>query len=485
MKIKLIAPREKYEGLLNWHDPLGMRKNKGWALPLALPTLAALTPPDINVSIVDENVEPIDFEEKIDLVGISFMTPAATRAYEIADEFRKRGICVVLGGIHVSMLPEEGAKHADSVVIGEAEDIWSDLINDFKNGRLKNVYRCDTQADLNKSPIPRWDLGKATLYNFHMLQISRGCPFDCDFCSVKVFLGEGVRYKPIGNIIKELEFLKKLDTKKIIFFADDNILGDIEHLKDLLNSIMPLNIRWFCQASINLAQHSKLLEAMYKSGCRQVFIGFESLSQESLDLMNKGRTNRVNEYVAAVDKIHSYGISVFGSFMLGNDGDDKEIFSRTIEFINKSNIVFSLINIITPPPGTRLYKKLQEENRISTYDWEKYTGEWVCFQPKKMSAEELQQKYYITLQNIYSYDAILKRLNVLWGRGLLIKRGNDILNKFAKERLYLSIRGILDNDRARRKFILRSLWNPKTTALSPLLMAMSFHDFAFRKNTHV
>lgn len=478
IKIKLIAPAESNQHLLNWRDPLGIRKNKGWAIPLALPTLAALTPADTEVSIIDENVE-IDYQEPADLVGISFMTPLAKRAYQIADNYRKNGSTVVLGGVHVSMLPEEGLSHADAIVVGEAEESWPDLINDYRSKKLRKIYESSKQTDLSNLLVPRWDLCKINHYNFHMLQFSRGCLFDCDFCSVKAFFGKGVRYKPIENVLKELEALKKIDDKKVIFFADDNIICDICYIKKLLQVILPMKIRWFCQASINLANHSELLNLMYKSGCRQVFIGFESLSQESLNLMNKGAVNKVDAFISSVEKIQSYGISVFSSFVLGNDSDDKDIFEKTATFIEKSNIAFSLINVITPLPGTRLYRKLYESHRLISDNWENYNGKTVCFKPSKMTADELQEGYVSVLKKIYSYKKVYIRLHKLWQKGLLLRKKNYFLDLLNQEKVYLFIASLFDKNVERKRFLLKSVFNKKNPALSPILMALSFHDFAF------
>lgn len=255
MKLKLIFPKGQTHNFwdLKFSAKISGRKYAG--IPLSLPTVAALTPKDIDIEIIDENVEPIDFNDRVDLVGISFFTAFANRAYEIADEFRKRGVAVVFGGIHASALPKEALQHADSVVVGEAEDVWGSLIQDFREGELKNIYTSQNYPDLKNSPIPRWDLVKVNNYTFNSVQSSRGCPFDCEFCSVKSFLGQECRFKQLSSVLKEIEHLHNLNYKKGIVFADDNILSDKRYTKDLVSSLIKIGIKnWWCQASINISQ---------------------------------------------------------------------------------------------------------------------------------------------------------------------------------------------------------------------------------------
>ena len=479
MKLKLIFPRRKAQDFLDWKGTRLFKTDRTWGLPLALPTIAALTPSDVDVGIIDENVEPINFDEDIDMVGISFFTAFAPRAYGIADTFRSKGVTVVLGGIHASMLPEEAIQHADAVVIGEAENVWVELINDFRKGRLRRFYSSSQKPNLKNSPIPRWDLSKPHLYNFHILQASRGCPFDCEFCSVKAFLGKKCRCKPVEKVIEEIRTLKQIDSHKVLFFADDNILCNIEYARELFEAITPLKVRWFCQAPINIAKDEELLSLMYESGCRQVFIGFESLSQKSLNLMNKGRINKVEDYMRSVDVIHSHGISVFGSFMLGNDFDDETIFEKTVSFIMDANIAFSLIAIVTPLPGTRFYQRLEKEGRLIHKRWEEYSGQAVCFEPRFMSPERLLHGWNWVLQRIYSYDALYERLSNLWSKGILVKSEKSIADLFASKRVILTLESLLSLDTKEAGFMLKSLWKPKVAAISPLLMGLSFHKYSF------
>lgn len=482
MKVKLIAPAKKPEWGESFWDLktlCQLTRTKTGGIPLALPTLAALTPQDVEVTITDENVEPIDYDEPVDLVGISFLTSLAPRAYEIADEFRVRNIPVVLGGIHASMLPEEAIQHADSVVIGEAEEIWPKLIDGFRLGELQKFYRASNFPSLEYSPMPRWGLLKSDSYCFFSVQTGRGCPHNCNFCSVTAFNGHKYRHKPIENVIKEIRTLKQIDPRKPIFFADDNILAIPNYAGKLFEALIPFNIRWECQASINRLGDGSLLELMYQSGCRQIFVGFESVSQKSLDLMNKGKVNKVEEYVERVEKVHSHGIAVCGSFMVGSDADDQTVFKNTIKFIDDTNMAFSMINVLTPAPGTDLYRRLEMEKRLLDKHWWEYDGESVCFKPHLMSAESLERGRNQVLRQIYSYGAFYKRLSNLWTKGVLVRNRDASTNLFTKGRIFFTLRSLLNGNINDIYFSLRGLWNQKGTSIMSILVSVNFHKYAY------
>ncbi|MCP4131298.1 MAG: B12-binding domain-containing radical SAM protein [bacterium] len=409
-------------------------------IPSALPTLAALTPPDIDVSITDENIEKIDFDRDVDIVGISFLTLLSPRAYEIADEFRKRGVHVVLGGIHTTMFPEEALEHADTIFIGEAEDTWGTFINDFRAKKPEKKYEAEQRPDLQKLVIPRWNLMKHKYYTVYQVQTTRGCPFDCDFCAVRTFQGPP-RSKPVEHVVREIqETLKynKIPGWRYVQFADDNIISNKAFARKLFKALIPLNIRWSSQISINLAQDDELLDLAQKSGCDSVLIGFESISQQSLDSINKGSVNKKDFYKEAIQKIHDHGITIFGMFILGFDGEDESMFSELAQFVKETNIAFPVFNILTPIPGTRLYDRMQEKNRIVHDQWEKYNGSHVCFQPDSMSVEALQNGYYWLLKEVYSFEAIFKRLDYLWEMGFnKLDRNYTFLKLFLTVKLWL------------------------------------------------
>jgi radical SAM superfamily enzyme YgiQ (UPF0313 family) len=416
MKLRLIVPVKKGSERENWNgnfNSLMSGIERYSYITLALPTLAALTPPDFEVKITDENIEKIDFEEKTDIVGITCNTHTIIRAYEIADEFRKKGVRVILGGIHPSMLPDEAIQHSDAVVIGEAENVWAGLLKDFKEGNLKRFYKSQEKPSLDNVPIPRWDLLKNEKYVSHVIQTTRGCPYECEFCSVKPMLGTKIRYKPVENVLREIETLTGIQNK-LILFADDNIMGNRENTKELINRLIKLNITYIVQIPISIAKDDEMLELFAKSKCKKFYIGFESIFGENLKQMNKAKCNKAEEYAENIEKIQSYGIEVYGSFIFGYDFDDESVFEKTVKFINDTNIANPVVTVLTPLPGTRLFERFRYENRLLHTDWSKYDLNHVCFMPKMMSPEALQNGYLWARQQIYSYESIFKRLKYIW-----------------------------------------------------------------------
>ncbi len=484
MKIKLISPARKPEWGESFWDLKTLCKltgRKAGGAPLALPTLAALTPSDAEVVLTDENVEPIDFEEKVDLVGITGMTCVIPRSYEVADEYRERGVPVIMGGIHVSMLPEEAIQHCDSVVIGEAEEMWEQVVRDAQKNNLQKFYRAPRFPDLTNTPIPRWDLLKNDKYCYFTLQTGRGCPYDCDFCSVKEFNGRQYRHKKIEQIIQEVRILQQLDSRKLMFFTDDNLLAVPKYTEELMQKLLPLKIRdWWCQSSVNRLKDDKLLDLMYHAGCRVVFIGFESVSQKSLVAMNKSQVNKVEEYKETVDKVHSHKIAIFGSFVLGGDNDGEVIFEDTARFIDETNIAFSMINIITPLPGSKFYERLKKEGRILDISWRSYGLESVCFIVNSISEVTVKTRFVQLLQQVYSYESLYKRLSYLWKHDIYVREG-ELVRWFSKGRLFFSLKSLLNKDISRTRFILKSLWNLEITSLSSVATALAFHDYAYKE----
>jgi radical SAM superfamily enzyme YgiQ (UPF0313 family) len=418
MKLELISPknspteneRELWDGKFY---SLLYGVNKYSSAFLALPTIAALTPEDLEVNITDENVEEIDFDKDVDLVGVTCSTWLAPRAYEIADEFRKRGIAVVLGGIHPSMLPYEAIEHADAVVIGEAENVWRNLVEDFRENKLQPFYKSSQLPELKNLPIPRWDLLKNRKYFYHTIQTTRGCPYDCEFCTVKAMSGGKYRYKPVKDTIKEIETLLDIE-KKLFFFVDDNFIGDRKHAKELLRELITFKIVYFAQVSLNLAKDGELLSLLAESGCRKVIIGFESLLNGNLREMGKDKSYKVEEYAGDIMKIQSSGIEIQGFFMFGYDFDDESIFEKTVNFINSTDLAIPILSILTPLPGTRLFRRFDREGRLLYNDWKKYDGRHICFTPKLMSPEALQNGYNWAMQQVSSYESIFRRLRGLW-----------------------------------------------------------------------
>ena len=373
---------------------------------LALTTLAALTGEEWRVSIIDENVDAIDFSDLPDLVAITVITPLAKRGYEIADSFREKGVPVVLGGIHPTMMKDEAKTHADSVVIGEAEETWPLVLSNFQRGNLQPFYESANFCTLSKLTIPKRTLLNRKGYFFtNTIQTTRGCPFDCEFCSVTSFYGHTYRVRPVEDVVNEIGQMEK----GFLFFVDDNIAGKTSYAKELFEALIPLKIKWFSQSSLNIVKDRELLNLAQRSGCKGLFIGFESLSQENLKAMGKS-ANRVSEYKDAIKMLHDHGIGIQGSFIFGTDYDDKSVFSDVLRFVEKTHIEAVLFSILTPFPGTRIYETLQRENRIIDTDWENYDMNHVVFRPRKMTPEELQDGFNRAYRELYGHRSILKRL---------------------------------------------------------------------------
>lgn len=400
-KLLLILPR----GDRSWFGGLS-KSGKAGFIRLALPALAALTPPDWDVEILDTRVKPVDFNQKADLVGITGFTSEIPHAYALADGFRKKGTKVVMGGIHVSALPDEALTHADSVVVGEAEPIWQTLLRDLEKGNLQPIYKGEGLPDLKGLPCPRRDLLDRKMYSsgFNSLQATRGCPFDCGYCAVTAFFGQKFRVRPVAEVIDEVS---RFDTKNF-FFMDDNIIGQPKYAKELFTALIPLKRTWGSQASINLAKDEELVNLYAKCGGKYAFIGLESLSKANLKNVNKS-WNSPDSYKESIRRIHSAGINVIASFVFGLDEDDPSVFKNTFDFIMETNIAAAQFHILTPLPGTRLYEEFEKDGRITDRDWSKYhTGE-VVFKPKGMSAEELQAGYFWIYRNTYNLKNIMKR----------------------------------------------------------------------------
>jgi radical SAM superfamily enzyme YgiQ (UPF0313 family) len=402
LKIRLIDPA--YENSYISHSQKVIKTI--WFAHLTLTTLAALTPPDIEVKITDENVEPIDFEEDVDLVGVTGMVMHASRAYQIAQKFRQRGIPVVMGGPHASSLPLEAKEHVDAVVIGEAENVWEGLIEDLKNGHLKPFYKADAYCSMKGIPPPRLDLLRKDAYmTINCVQTTRGCPHQCDFCHVTHFFGKTYRCRPVAEVIEEV---KRLDGEFVVFI-DDNITGNRHYAKELFTQLKPLKKKWASQASMTLTRDPELLKLAAESGCVSLFIGVESLSSENLKEVNK-TFNRVPQFEDAMKALHDYDIMIVGGFIFGLDHDDEGVFERTLRFCERNRIELPSFFILTPLPGTPLFQRMESEGRLLHKDWAKYNGATVVYKPKLMTEETLQRGFNWVCKEAYSWGSIIKRV---------------------------------------------------------------------------
>jgi len=393
---------------------------------LILPVLASLTPPEVEVKLIDESVyikKPDYRKIQADMVALSVRTGCANRAYAISDVLRSKGIKTVLGGIHPTVLPEESKKHADSVVIGEAESVWHQVIHDFLCNKLKPFYKGNTALSLNNLPIPRRSLIRfpnRSYLSFPTIQVGRGCPHDCAFCSVTNVHGKSYRKRPVKDIVNELKIMRKSKPfyrrlfafwqDRLLFFLDDNLLEDRRYAKDLLVQLRSFKKRWYMQASVNFAKDIELLELAKEAGCCLISIGFDSISQDSLNQVNK-KFNKPDFYNEAVERIHSFGVMVAASFILGFDEDDTSVFEKTLHFVTDSAVDFATFHILTPYPGTQFFDQIIEENRLlfPYGDWKKFDTQHVVFQPKRMSSEELQEGFNWLWREFMSLKSVRKR----------------------------------------------------------------------------
>ena len=423
MKILLISPERE------------RKKEEAFLFRLSflnLPYVAALSPPGSEVKIVDEAFEKVDFGEKVDLVGITAQTPVAPRAYQIADEFRKRGIPVVMGGVHASMLPQEALQHVDAVVVGEAEAVWPDLIKDLRRGQMRRIYVGSEFINPSDFLLPRRDLLNEKFYfPLKLLETTRGCPHRCDFCGVSKFFGFRYRNRPIPEIERELstlfqkgpvmspglkKFLSLLNKdlpyflkRRLLYIIDSNIAGDKRFCLELLSLLKGFDLLWYGHAPVSIAFDQKLLEGFAQSGCIALNIGFESFSTQNLNVMGKG-FNQPSRYAEAVQRIHDQGIGIMGTFIVGLDDDDPGVFQRIIDFCMDSKLDWALTFIMAPYPGTDSFSRLEKEGRIFCRDWEKYDSLNVVYQPLRMSVVELEKGMRRIWKEVFSTSSIYKRI---------------------------------------------------------------------------
>ena len=379
---------------------------------LGLLTLAGLTPDRFAVEyheIADLKQLP-DLPDHFDLVAISTFTAQLKEAFIVADFYHAQGVPVVMGGIPVSSLPDETKEHCASVVIGEGEPLWPEVLRDFENGSLKPFYRCTPsgQFDLANAPMPRFDLLNPDKYNRLTIQTSRGCPHRCEFCASSILLTPRYKVKPVAKVIAEIREIKKIWPRPFIEFADDNSFVHREHYKHLLRELAKENVRWFTEADVRVAEDDELLGLMRDSGCQQVLIGLESPRRSSLsgvELKNNWKAARLDSYRAAIAKIQSYGITVNGCFILGLDADTPEIFDDVFQFVRDSGLYEVQVTFMTAFPGTPLYSRLRSEGRI-IHDraWELCTLFDINLRPAKMSVSELQSGFLGLVKRLYSAE---------------------------------------------------------------------------------
>jgi len=420
-RVLLIHPRQK---------EIYMSTDTPYPFPmLGLTLLASLFPPRYEIKIINEFLEEINFDEAVDLVGITTLTPLVKRAYEVADRFRKRGIKVVLGGVHATFMPEEAKEHADAVVLGEAEVVMPKLIDDLERGTLQPFYHGEQLNPLQGLPIPRRDLlGRGYSPVFKVIETTRGCPNRCEFCAVPIIAGRRYRTRPLSEIERELSSLIT-KVNEYIFIVDDNVIAQKEHAKTLFELLKRFKVRWMGFATIDIAKDEALLKEAKESGCISLFIGFESLNKDNLE-GPKRKFKGVEDLHSFIERIHNYSIGIQGSFIFGFDNDDPRVFERTVEFVHQARIELPTYSVLTPFPGTPLWDRLNREGRIFDRDWSHYDMSQVVFSPRGMAPEQLQEGYLWAQKYSCAPRSILKRL-LLGSRHHLgyFLMGNFVLRK--------------------------------------------------------
>lgn len=401
MRILLILPADgtyRYEGYF--------KKSISYA-PLTLTILAALVPAELNaqIDIIDEGVQNPDYDlrENYDVVGITCVTSSSLRAYSLTKYWKNRGAFTVLGGAHPTLMPKEASFHADSIVVGPAELSWPQLLRDYLNGTQKKVYESNISGEFS-NPIPRRELQSQNYLSVPTLIANRGCKNQCEFCSVHLLSGHGGFVRPIEEVVDEIRQLKS----RRVLLLDPSPTTNKEYFKKFLKAIVPLKIKWAGLSTINIVNDKELLNLAVISGCEGLLIGFESLNQLNINNMKK-IFNNVEKYKEAVKTLHNNNISVLGSFVLGFDNDTKESIRLMPKLIDEIGIDLPRFAVLTPFPGTGLFRRYKSEGRILTEDWSLYDTEHVVFRPKLMEPDELQQLLYDTWKETYSLGRILKR----------------------------------------------------------------------------
>ncbi len=445
----LINPKRRYRYHWDLKEICRLMRKKTAVLPLALPTVAALTPDHYEIKIIDEEMDSLSIDRKPDIVGITAMIPNINRAYEIANAYRALGVPVAMGGAQVSFNIEESLRHADTIVVGEAEAVWEQCLADFESGQLKPVYRADTFPEFKRSPRPRWDLVGTDKIMALGVQVSRGCPYHCEFCLVPNMFGCRQRYRDIDDVIAEIQSLPK----KQISFVDDNLSADKSYARELMRRLKPLGVSWICQASLDLADDEYLLKEMAEAGCTSILFGIESLNPDSL-METRKKHNRIAKYASAIRRVHEAGIIAIASFIVGFDADTLDAFDEIYTFTADNHILYIMLNVLTAYPGTRLYERMQSEGRLTDIDTAMFGGVYPSFHFKQMWQSDVYQRYYTTLDKMYDYSHLRgKALHVL-GNGRFQRFNAGEIRPYDKflSLLYLFRMYILSADKDKRRF---------------------------------
>lgn len=397
------------------HPAIGRREGvnymRTWQMePLPIAVLVGLTPPDVEIAFHDDRLEKIPFDQPTDLVAIPVETYTAKRAYQIASEYRKRGVKVIMGGFHATLAPDEVARYAESVVLGEAENVWAEVIDDARHGRLKPTYRALERPALASIRYDRRLFRGRRYLPIGLIETGRGCKFPCEFCAVQTFFERTARHRPIDAIVAELRELRQ--RHKLFFFVDDNFASSLKYAKDLVNALVDLKVRWVTQMSINAAHDEEFLATLARSGCQGVLIGFESLDEAVLKSMRKNFNTMRGGFDVALRNLRKHGIRVYGTFVFGYDGDRPGAAEEAAEFSIEHRFYLAAFNHLTPFPGTPLYARLQKEGRLLHDRWwldDSYHYNDLPFRPTGMEPDDVRRQCISARKQFYSWKSMFKR----------------------------------------------------------------------------
>jgi len=412
MKVLLVFPAITH-GMTTVKDKGSWRRIIAGYPIITLPHLAAITPNEHEVKILNENYDDINFDEDVDVVGITCYTMTAPRVYEIADEFRKRGKTVILGGYHPTAMPDEAKQHADSVIKGMAEKSWPHALKDLESGKLKPIYERDHDFDISKVPPLRRDLITQNPF-LGAIQTTRGCSNKCEFCAISSFCGSVVKQRPVEDVVKEISEMPN----RLFIFHDPHLTLHRKYATEIFKEMIrqKINKSWVANGTTNILGKvdAEFLTLAQKAGCVEWFVGFESVSQEALNNIKKTH-NKVEDFKNMIRRVHDHGMTIQGGIIFGFDEDKPDIFDTTLETISDWDLDVLEVNILTPYPGTPLFKRLEKDGRILTRDWSRYNQIDVVFQPKNMTPEELLEGARKVAQEFYSTKNLIKKTSrIFW-----------------------------------------------------------------------
>ena len=463
-----------------------LSKDKNLSIPRLGPMIfAALTPSHYEFIYLDDDYQEVDLEIEADMVALSAMTVQINRTYEIAHHFRKRGIPVVIGGIHASVLPKEVSQHCDATMIGEGENTWLQILKDFEEGGLKKFYDAKDYPPVEHLVSPKVDAINHDHYLMFPVQATRGCPYDCDFCSAKYAAGERYKMKPVTQVVAEIKEYEKVNRKrfgykKIYYFVDENLYVNRKYTKELFSALAKLDIQWTGQGTVDAAFDEEMLELMARSGCTSYAIGLESISEETLAEANKPKINKSQSYDVAIKNLTKYGIIPAGYLIYGFDTDTPDVFKNTVAFVKKNHLMQPFFGVLTPYPGTRLHARVEGENRIFDRNWDHYNSMTCVFYPKQYSPELITEGVIWSAKQVGNFEAMKKTLDYFWSHG----PWPHLKNLTFKERILLRLLGhrIKKKNPEYASFLYWAAGNKKACSFGTIFAALHLHDAIMQSN---